>query len=98
MRKLCVLCFLLVSCKEIDEKAIKPKESVNVSVNTAVREDTTLDEGQVLIIEIEDEAQFIASEDMVKITYNSTSFADSIFQVHEKRRLQEVLIANKDSI
>ncbi len=37
-------------------------------INTAVHEDTsTIDEGQTLIVEIEDEAQFQGSEDMVKV-------------------------------
>lgn len=98
MRKLCVLCLLLVSCKDFDEETITPKESVNVRVNTAVYEDTIFDEGQVQIVEIEDEAQFIGSDVMIRCTHCSPSFADSILQVAEKKLFQENIKVKKDSI
>jgi murein DD-endopeptidase MepM/ murein hydrolase activator NlpD len=49
-------------------------------LNTAVHEDTsTIDEGQVQIVEIEDEAQFQGSEDMVKIaSYFSVWDTDTV--------------------
>lgn len=96
------LCFLLSACQEVDEQVVVPQEISRVSINKAVYEDTALDEGQVMIIEIEDEPLFIPNKEIVRdieryVQY-SPAFADSIFQVHEKKRLQEVLIANKDSI
>jgi murein DD-endopeptidase MepM/ murein hydrolase activator NlpD len=49
-------------------------------LNTTVHEDTaTIDEGQVQIVEIEDEAQFQGSEDMVKIaSYFSVWDTDTV--------------------
>ena len=49
-------------------------------LNTAVHEDTSsIDEGQTLIVEIEDEAQFAGSEDMVKIaSYFSVWDTDTV--------------------
>ncbi len=49
-------------------------------LNTAVHEDTsTIDEGQTLIVEIEDEAQFVGSDEMVKIaSYFSVWDTDSV--------------------
>lgn len=49
-------------------------------LNTAVHEDTSsIDEGQVQIVEIEDEAQFVGSDEMVKIaSYFSVWDTDSV--------------------
>lgn len=98
MKKTIGLLLLLSACQKVDEQVVIPQEISRVNINTAVHEDKTSDEGQVMIIEIEDEATFVGSDEMVKCTHCSPSFADSIFQAREKKRLQEDLIANKDSI
>lgn len=65
-------------------KAVETAPSVKIEpikeVNTAVHEDTsTIDEGEVQIVEIEDEAQFVGSEEMVKIaSYFSVWDTDSV--------------------
>jgi murein DD-endopeptidase MepM/ murein hydrolase activator NlpD len=51
-----------------EDPSAAPKIEPIKEVNTAVNEDSsTIDEGQVQVIEIEEEAQFQGSEDMVKI-------------------------------
>lgn len=105
--KIIGLCFLLSACQKVDEQVIIPQEISRVSINTAVREDITSDEGQVQIVEIEDEPlfvphpQFVPNKEIVRDVERYVQYspsADSIFQVYEKRKLQEVLIVNKDSI
>lgn len=65
---------------KVVESAPAPKIEPIKELNTAVHEDTSsIDEGQVMIVEIEDEAQFIGSEEMVKIaSYFSVWDTDSV--------------------
>lgn len=65
---------------KVSESLPAPKIEPIKELNTAVHEDTsTIDEGQVQIVEIEDEAQFQGSEDMVKIaSYFSVWDTDTV--------------------
>ncbi len=65
---------------KVAESLPAPKIEPIKELNTAVHEDTsTIDEGQVQIVEIEDEAQFQGSEDMVKIaSYFSVWDTDTV--------------------
>lgn len=83
-KKIIGLCFLLSACQKLDEQVVTPQEISKVSIDTTVYEDTTSYEGQV--VEIEDEAQFVGSEDMVRITHCYEHF-DSVYQENEKKML-----------
>ncbi len=65
---------------KVVESLPAPKIEPIKELNTAVHEDTSsIDEGQVQIVEIEDEAQFQGSEDMVKIaSYFSVWDTDTV--------------------
>lgn len=65
---------------KVIESAPAPKIEPVKELNMAVHEDTsTIDEGQVMIVEIEDEASFVGSDDMVKIaSYFSVWDTDSV--------------------
>lgn len=102
MKKTIGLLFLLSACQKLDEQVVIPQEISRVNINTAVHEDITSDEGQVQIVEIEDEPLFIPNKDIVRdieryVQY-SPPFGDSILQVYAKKKLQENLKTNKDSI
>jgi murein DD-endopeptidase MepM/ murein hydrolase activator NlpD len=65
---------------KVSESLPAPKIEPIKELNTEVHEDTsTIDEGQIRIVEIEDEAQFQGSEDMVKIaSYFSVWDTDTV--------------------
>lgn len=94
-KKIIGLCLVLSACQKLDEQVVIPQEISRTNINMAVNED---DEGQVVIVEIEDEAQFVGSDDMIRIAHCFHPFEDSTLQVYEKRRLQEKLKTDKDSI
>lgn len=74
---------------KVQDAAPAPKIEPIKELNTVVHEDTsTIDEGQVQVVEIEEEAQFAGSEDMVKIA--------SYFSVWDSKHIDPYGIDAKD--